>query len=133
MKTLRKDGERRMTDFKIKAIILFVVVFASVGLGETYQYDSVNRLTQVTYDDGTKIVYTYDASGNRTQKVVAVLSDFDVDGDVDIADFLILAEQWLSTPGEPSADVAPWPETDNIINLLDMAVLANHWLSDTTP
>ncbi len=114
-------------------IFLLIVVSTSVGLGVTYQYDSLNRLSKVTYDDGTKIVYSYDPSGNRSQRVIAVLSDFDVDGDVDMTDFLILAEQWLSTPGEPSADVAPWPETDNIINLLDMAVLANDWLSDTNP
>lgn len=120
-----------MTDYTIKAIILFVVVFASVGLGETYRYDSLNRLRQVTYDDGTKIVYSYDASGNRGQRVVSVLSDFDGDGDVDFVDFSTLAGQWLDVPGEPSADIAPWPNTDNIIDLLDVAVLANDWLWDT--
>lgn len=120
-----------LTSFvKTHILFLLIVVLASVGLGETYRYDSVNRLTQVTYDDGTKIVYTYDASGNRSQRVISVLSDFDGDGDVDFADFSTLAGQWLDVPGEPSADIAPWPNTDNIINLLDMAVLANDWLSD---
>lgn len=122
-----------MGDYTIKAIILFVVVFASVGLGETYRYDGVNRLTQVTYDDGTRLIYSYDASGNRTQRVVTVLADFDGDGDVDFIDFSTLAVQWFDAPGEPSADIAPWPETDNIVNILDMLVLANYWLSGTTP
>ncbi|MBL0385943.1 DNRLRE domain-containing protein [Tumebacillus sp. ITR2] len=36
----------------------------------SYQYDALDRLTQETLPDGTKIVYTYDAAGNRTQKAV---------------------------------------------------------------
>jgi YD repeat-containing protein len=115
---------------KTGLIFLLIVVSSSVGLGEVYRYDSLNRLTQVTYDDGTKIVYSYDASGNRGQRVISVLSDFDGDGDVDFADLSTLAAQWLDVPGEPSADIALWPNTDNIINLLDMAVFANDWLSD---
>ena len=30
----------------------------------TYTYDSLNRLTVVTYDDGSKVTYNYDAPGN---------------------------------------------------------------------
>jgi len=33
----------------------------------TYQYDALGRVTNVTYDDGTQVAYTYDAAGNRTQ------------------------------------------------------------------
>ena len=36
----------------------------------TYQYDALNRLVQVTYADGSAIVYEYDAVGNRTLRVV---------------------------------------------------------------
>lgn len=38
--------------------------FAPVAQAETYQYDTVGRLTKVVYDDNTSITYTYDASGN---------------------------------------------------------------------
>ncbi|MGE5416831.1 MAG: Ig-like domain-containing protein [Acidobacteriota bacterium] len=31
---------------------------------DIYTYDDLNRLTSVTYDDGSKITYTYDAAGN---------------------------------------------------------------------
>jgi YD repeat-containing protein len=32
----------------------------------TYEYDSLGRLTKVTYDDGSWVQYAYDANGNRT-------------------------------------------------------------------
>ena len=38
--------------------------------GATYMYDALGRLIQVTYANGTTIVYTYDAAGNRTSVVV---------------------------------------------------------------
>jgi len=36
----------------------------------TYQYDNDGRLTQVTYPDGTTVVYSYDTMGNRTAVVI---------------------------------------------------------------
>ena len=36
-----------------------------------YTYDSLNRLTRAAYVDGTTIVYTYDAAGNRLSQVIA--------------------------------------------------------------
>lgn len=38
----------------------------------TYTYDSLNRVTSVSYDTGVIILYTYDANGNRTQQVINV-------------------------------------------------------------
>jgi len=35
------------------------------GVGRMYVYDELNRLIQVIYEDGRKVTYTYDASGNR--------------------------------------------------------------------
>jgi YD repeat-containing protein len=32
----------------------------------TYEYDVLGRLTKVTYDDGSYVVYAYDAAGNRS-------------------------------------------------------------------
>ncbi|MEM8585462.1 MAG: fibronectin type III domain-containing protein, partial [Bacteroidota bacterium] len=40
-----------------------------------YQYDPLNRLTQVTYPDGTQIVYEYDEIGNRISKTVTTVPE----------------------------------------------------------
>ncbi len=53
--------------------------------------------------------------------------DFDTNGYVDFDDLLVLVEQWLQTPGDPSADIAPQPYSDNKVNLLDFTKLAEQW------
>jgi YD repeat-containing protein len=37
----------------------------------TYTYDVLNRVTQVTWSDGTSISYTWDAAGNLTLITIA--------------------------------------------------------------
>ena len=37
----------------------------------THTYDSLGRLSQVTYSNGVVITYVYDAAGNRTSYVVS--------------------------------------------------------------
>lgn len=54
-------------------------------------------------------------------------ADFDIDGDVDFADYAILANQWRQPPAFPSADIAP-EVPDSVVDMLDLAVLAEHWL-----
>ncbi len=41
---------------------------ASAGT-TTYKYDAQNRLVEVDYPNGSKIIYTYDAAGNCTSIV----------------------------------------------------------------
>ena len=36
-----------------------------VAASRTYVYDELNRLIQIIYEDGRRVTYTYDASGNR--------------------------------------------------------------------
>jgi hypothetical protein len=55
-------------------------------------------------------------------------ADLDGTGDISFGDFTILASQWLQAPGTPSADIAPEDAGDGIVNRLDLAVLADHWL-----
>ena len=112
-------------------IVLFVVHSLFLALpaakASTYQYDNLHRLTQVTYSDGTRIVYTYDASGNRSQRVIAALSDFTVDGEVNFEDYAILAMEWLETGDDLTADIYPIGG-DTIVNWSDLQVLADQWL-----
>lgn len=55
-------------------------------------------------------------------------ADIDRDGDIDFADFAILASQWLEAPGEPSADIVPI-DGDDIVDLLDLGCLVDNWLA----
>lgn len=52
--------------------------------------------------------------------------DFIRNGKVDFDDLGVLAACWLTD--EPSIDIAPSQEPDGIINFLDFAVFAQHWL-----
>jgi pimeloyl-ACP methyl ester carboxylesterase len=45
---------------------------------------------------------------------------------VDISDVAYMAQVWLTS--DQSADIAPPPSGDGIVNFLDFAELANHWL-----
>ncbi|MEW6746637.1 MAG: RHS repeat domain-containing protein [Planctomycetota bacterium] len=50
------------------AVIAFLLLASSSLFAITYEYDQLNRLKKVTYDNGTVIEFTYDAAGNRTAK-----------------------------------------------------------------
>ena len=45
--------------------LIAIITFPFISLATEYTYDSLNRLVQVRYDDGTTVKYTYDAMGNR--------------------------------------------------------------------
>jgi len=48
----------------VVTIILASVFVALPANASTYTYDNLNRLTSVTYDNGQKVIYTYDVAGN---------------------------------------------------------------------
>jgi hypothetical protein len=56
-------------------------------------------------------------------------ADFDGDDDVDLADYAVLAAQWLSAPGTPSADIEPL-YGDGIVDEFDLSFLCRYWLSE---
>lgn len=57
--------------------------------------------------------------------------DINNDGSVDYGDFAILAEQWQQPPGTPSADIAPAPDGDGIVDGFDLSFFAEYWLKNT--
>ncbi|MBC8469216.1 MAG: hypothetical protein H8D56_07065, partial [Planctomycetes bacterium] len=61
----------------------------------------------------------------RWKKIIA---DLDYDCGVDFSDFAILAAQWLEAPGLPSADIAPLHNSDEIVDVLDLALFSEDWL-----
>jgi hypothetical protein len=54
--------------------------------------------------------------------------DLQPDGNIDYNDLAIMANQWLQEPGSPSADIMPQPVSDNFVNFLDFAEMANNWM-----
>lgn len=58
---------------------------------------------------------------------ISEIGDINEDGVTDSLDLEILANQWLQTPGTPSADIAPSPIADGFVNYLDFAALAQYW------
>ena len=55
------------------------------------------------------------------------IADLNDDGYVNSDDVLIMALQWLDTPGIPSADIAPAPNGDNFVDYLDFGMVQQSW------
>ncbi len=60
-------------------------------------------------------------------KTTAIPGDLEPDCDVDWMDLAMLSQEWLGF-GLNSGDIAPSPTGDGIVNMLDFALLAEHWL-----
>jgi hypothetical protein len=114
------------TDYNIDAHVTTVpsIVPASMFSGiEFYGSVRINELADA--------VVTPQDNLNGSIAVVCVSTcraDIDGDGNVAFTDFGYLASQWLSSPGEPSADIAPLPEGDGTVNELDLAAFVERWL-----
>jgi hypothetical protein len=78
---------------------------------------------------------SFDSKENTNKPVLEVTyqdetiaGDIDNDYMVDFFDFAVLADQWYQLPGAPSADIAPPPYGDGIVDFLDLVLVAAHWL-----
>lgn len=80
---------------------------------------------------GDRIVGTYtDATGTHGFIYYFADADLNKDAVVDYFDFAIMANQWFSAPGTPSADIAPI-ERDLMVDFKDLAVISAEWLDAT--
>jgi hypothetical protein len=102
--------------------------------GEDYDYfgcsvaiDGDKTLVGANYDDGDEI------NSGAAYVFLFLVADLNHDGLVNLNDFAITAEQWQQLPGEPSADIAPLPFGDNIVNMWDLKALAEQWLRIGSP
>ena len=55
-------------------VFLFTLCFPFLSVASTYSYDNGNRLIRVKYENGARIDYNYDESGNRIQSLSATPS-----------------------------------------------------------
>jgi YD repeat-containing protein len=61
-----------------RVALAFAMVFvlagwaASARAAESYNYDTQSRLTDITYQNGSSLHYTYDANGNITSEIVSL-------------------------------------------------------------
>lgn len=54
-----------MLKMKVTMICLMILLSSTMMLqAETYEYDKLNRLKKVTYEDTSNITYEYDTHGN---------------------------------------------------------------------
>ena len=83
----------------------------------------------VTYTDPAGIESVW--SNIESSRQCGTPGDFEPDCDVDWSDLAVLAGQWLQIPSTPSADIAPLPEGDGMVNFLDFAEFAIYWLEGT--
>jgi YD repeat-containing protein len=117
-------------------VIVFAVLQASAQTSVSYTYDNLNRLTEVSYSNGVKVKYTYDALGNRTSKTVtsspsggSLCGDVDGDGKVNISDVTALIDYLLTgnTTGISleNADC----DQDGKVNISDVTTLIDYLLT----
>jgi YD repeat-containing protein len=79
-------------------VLLYCVLMPLQGNCATisYEYDRLNRLTSVTYGDGTRIAYAYDAAGNRLKRTISNTNsqpgDINGDGAAGLGDAILVLQ-----------------------------------------
>jgi hypothetical protein len=123
-----------MRKTKIHCVIIMFLLATNIYAATQYQYDSLHRLTKITYDCGMYITYSYDEVGNRTRRVSTLIADIAIDGTVNLEDYSMLASQWMDdncdlTDNCQGADL----NHDNVIDVRDLAYLGQFWLETVQP
>jgi YD repeat-containing protein len=60
----------KLSALSFSAALLVAMALSAARADTSYTYDALGRISTVTYDDGKRVTYAYDAAGNRTSYVV---------------------------------------------------------------
>jgi len=110
-------------------------VYSAAGVNESFYKDASGQWWDfVAYDGHGRLGTEWDdSSWNFAITGYAARlkhGDINKDGSVDSADFAILGVQWGHSTDNLSADIAPEPGGDGIVNERDLQVLAECWLTE---
>ncbi|MFA6424702.1 MAG: hypothetical protein WCW64_00785 [Phycisphaerae bacterium] len=116
-----------------KMFFIAISLITSALFASTYEYDTLNRLTKVTYDGGFQIVYSYDEVGNRTERIATIAPDVFADGIVNLQDFAALGDYWM----ENNCGIPDWCNRADIdesssVGFTDLGNIAEFWLAQST-
>lgn len=116
----------------VNIILGILLLSISFCWATQYEYDSLNRLSKVTYDNNVQIAYTYEDSGNQTVRVISLTPDISQDGFVDTLDLMDLSDVWLDQPcSHPDWCAAGDLDLNGKVDLSDFALLGDRWLEGT--
>jgi hypothetical protein len=89
----------------------------------------VGKVTVYVSLDENGFINEFNEDNNKRSVVIVnyAPADFEPDGDVDTDDLKVIAEQWLLTGEDLTADIYP-VNKDGIVNFKDFAEFAKYWL-----
>jgi YD repeat-containing protein len=94
------------------AAVLFAWMPRQAPAAETYGYDSIGRLTDVVYDSGSSLRYTYDGNGNLLSVVASAPTGVDA-----AAPLRFLLGPCLPNPGSGPRSIALTTATRGVVTL----------------
>jgi hypothetical protein len=101
----------------VSAGFLWAMIFSTPAYaGQIFGWVK-NDANQSTVPDGNDFIVI--AAGDKHSLALRCILTGDLNND-----------SYEPAPGVPSADIVPQPGGDNIVNLLDLAMMADHWLID---
>ncbi|WP_161488159.1 LamG-like jellyroll fold domain-containing protein [Sedimentisphaera cyanobacteriorum] len=101
-------------------------VFAtSMAEGDNGWHRSIRMSPSLNQDNQI----TFSAPGISLTKITAVMSKSDINADmeVDIEDFMLLSEEWMSSPENIFADIAPSSSGDGFVDMIDLSAFSKDW------